>query len=141
MQGLKSLLSPSMLNDNNDNADPSSINKYEGEDQDQGVTTNNNTLNWLLVGVKGLEGDALQHMNVFYVLLKAWYCKKNYTAVFLTKEHYKQQVEFCKHLIGGGRWWLQVKLLGWQHGCIQVDKKVSCHDCWGRDCSSCHSTQ
>jgi hypothetical protein len=41
-------------------------------------------------------------MNAFYVLLKAWYCKKNYTSVLLTRECYKQQVAFCKYLVDGG---------------------------------------
>ncbi len=42
------------------------------------------------------------------------------------------QAASCILQISGWWWWLQVKLLDWQHGCIQVGKKVSCHDCWGR---------
>lgn len=28
---------------------------------------------WAIEGVEGLEGDALRHMNAFYVLVKDWY--------------------------------------------------------------------
>jgi hypothetical protein len=36
---------------------------------------------WAIEGVGGLEGDALRHMNAFYVLLKDWFVQKNYTSV------------------------------------------------------------
>jgi hypothetical protein len=47
-QTLEALLSPSLLDDNDDNTETSIINNDEQEDQDQEVTTNYNTLNWLL---------------------------------------------------------------------------------------------
>jgi hypothetical protein len=36
---------------------------------------------WAIEGVGVLEGDALRHMNAFYVLLKDWFVQKNYTSV------------------------------------------------------------
>jgi hypothetical protein len=42
-------------------------------------------IDWAIEGVKGLEGDALRHMNAFYVLLKDWFVQKNYTSVLLTR--------------------------------------------------------
>ncbi len=49
---------------------------------------NINPLIWHLEGVEGLEGDALHHMNIFYALLKDWYCRKDYTTALLTKMGY-----------------------------------------------------
>jgi len=49
------------------------------------------------------EGDALHHINTFYVLFKDWYHQKNYTAVLLTREGYhNKQVEFGLYLNNGG---------------------------------------
>ena len=41
---------------------------------------------WAIEGVGGLEGDALRHMNAFYVLLEDLFCQKNCTSVLLTRE-------------------------------------------------------
>ncbi len=49
-----------------------------------------------------MEGDALCHMNAFYALLKGWYCRKDYTAVLLTKAGYDERVAFGVDLIIGG---------------------------------------
>jgi hypothetical protein len=41
---------------------------------------------WAIEGVGGLEGDALRHMNAFYVLLEDLFRQKNCTSVLLTRE-------------------------------------------------------
>ena len=51
---------------------------------------------WAIVGVGGLEGDALRHMNAFYVLLKDWFVQKINTSVLLTREGYNKRLEFMK---------------------------------------------
>ena len=58
--------------------------------------------NWAIEGVGGLEGDALRHMNAFYVLLKDWFVQKNYTSVLLTREGYNKRLEFGLYLNNGG---------------------------------------
>jgi hypothetical protein len=73
-------LSPSLLQYNTDA--PIEI---EEEHED---TTSIDPLIWHLEGLEGLEGDALCHMNAFYALLKGWYCRKDFTAVLLTKAGY-----------------------------------------------------
>ena len=57
---------------------------------------------WAIEGVEGLEGDALHHMNASYVLLKDWFCQKNYTSVLLTREGYNTRLEFGLYLNNGG---------------------------------------
>ena len=57
---------------------------------------------WAIEGVGGLEGDALRHMNAFYVLLKDWFVQKNYTSVLLTREGYNKRLEFGLYLNNGG---------------------------------------
>jgi hypothetical protein len=57
---------------------------------------------WAIEGVGGLEGDALRHMNAFYVLLKDWFVQKNYTSVLLTREGYNKRLEFELYLNNGG---------------------------------------
>ncbi len=49
-----------------------------------------------------MEGDALCPMNAFYTLLKDWYCRKDYTAVLLTKVGYDERVVFGEDLIISG---------------------------------------
>ena len=49
-----------------------------------------------------MEGDALRHMNAFYVLLKDWFVQKNYTSVLLTREGYNKRLEFGLYLNNGG---------------------------------------
>jgi hypothetical protein len=73
--------------------------KNEEEHKD---ITNTNPCIWRLGGGKGLEGDALCHMNAFYALLKGWYCQKDYTSVLLMKAGYDKQVAFGVYLINGG---------------------------------------
>ena len=57
---------------------------------------------WAIEGVEGLEGDILHHMKAFYVLLKDWFCRKNYTSILLTREGYNKRVEFGLYLNNGG---------------------------------------
>ncbi len=57
---------------------------------------------WAIEGVGGLEGDALCHMNAFYVLLKDWFVQKNYTSVLLMREGYNKRLEFGLYLNNGG---------------------------------------
>ena len=58
--------------------------------------------NSTIEGVKGLEGDTLRHINAFHVLLKDWFCQKNYTSILLTREGYNKRVEFGLYLNNGG---------------------------------------
>ena len=68
----------------------------DNEDEDDMFT------DWAIEGVEGLEGDTLRHMNAFYVLLKDWFCQKNYTSILLTREGYNKRVEFGLYLNNGG---------------------------------------
>jgi hypothetical protein len=73
--------------------------KNEEEHEDTTIT---DPLIWHLVGVDGLEDDALCHMNAFYALLKDWYCRKDYMAILLKKAGYDERVAFGEDLIISG---------------------------------------
>ena len=88
---------PELENTPDDNEDD---NEVEGSADD--VIDNTPIDAWVFEGVEGLGNDAVRHMNTFYALLNAWYSKKDYTSILMTRKDYYERVAFGLYLNNGG---------------------------------------
>jgi hypothetical protein len=55
----------------------------------------------MIEGTDILDDAGICHKNAFYVLLKKWFCGRDYTCTLLTKQKYEEILKFCLDLING----------------------------------------
>jgi len=87
-------------NENDNKDDNEDDNEVEGSAYD--VHDNTPIDAWVLEGVEGLGNDDVCHLNAFYALLNAWYHKKDYTVILMTRKDYDEHVAFGLYLNNGG---------------------------------------
>ncbi len=56
---------------------------------------------WIIEGTDNLDDSGICHKNAFCVLLKKWFCGRDYTCTLLTKQKYEEILKFCLDLIDG----------------------------------------
>ncbi len=60
---------------------------------------------WIIEALEDLDDAGVRHKNEFYMLLKEWFDRKDYTCTLLTKRKYNKILQFCLELIGGADPW------------------------------------
>ncbi len=56
---------------------------------------------WIIKGTDNLNDAGICYKNAFYVLLKEWFCGRDYTCTLLTKQKYEEILKLCLDLIDG----------------------------------------
>jgi hypothetical protein len=60
---------------------------------------------WIIEGRDELDDAGICHKNAFYVPVKEWYTKRDYTCTLPRKQRYNKIVQFCLNLINGADFW------------------------------------
>jgi hypothetical protein len=73
----------------------------DGYNVKNGPSMNTNPELWIVKGCNALDKIGHRHKNAFYVLLKSYTSKKNYTSILFSKKQYNKIKEFCKYMLDG----------------------------------------